>query len=112
MRLKTDLDFFDSGCPLHVVAGQMCEPRRQYNMATRRQSTHRAVVRCHERPQKKKKKKMTHYRVSMLHGVWSTIVRRTYFEVTDQGVSDRVGIESVLEDCGRDVRQTRENNDT
>jgi hypothetical protein len=30
----------------------------------------RAVVKCHERPQKKKKKKMTHYRVSMYVAYW------------------------------------------
>jgi hypothetical protein len=37
---------------------------------------------------------------------------RTYFEVADQGISKRVGIESVLEDGRRDVGQTRKDDDT
>lgn len=37
---------------------------------------------------------------------------RTYFKVADQGISERVRIESVLEDGRRNVGQTRKDHDT
>jgi hypothetical protein len=59
----------------------------------------RAVVKCHERPQKKKKKKMTHCQVS----IRVKKVDQTHFEVTDQSVTERVCVQSVLEDSRRDI---------
>lgn len=38
--------------------------------------------------------------------------RKAYFEITDQSITERVCIQSVLEDGGRDVGQTREDDDT
>lgn len=51
--------------------------------------------------------------VSMLFSRSSTKKKsRAHFEVANKGIAERVGVETVLEDGRRDVRQTREHDDT